>query len=619
MVVNSKTIATMKNLFTRLMLVAVAAMGIMACQTEPEIIFVPEAKDVVMTITAGMDDTRTWIDETNYKVQWSEGDKLKVFQNTTAATSKEAVIDADGNAKFTVAFAEDPESVDFTYNAVYPVSSWVDNNNTIMENMKLIIPAAQNPMVESFDPNADLLIAKPINTSEQAESLNMQFKRMVALGKMSLVLPEEATTISEVVFSAIAATDVDPKIVAGRNRVDIITGTVVTEGYYGATNTLTLSYENVPASTPVYFTCNPFELVSGEKFSVKVVCNNGTYTREVIIPDSRSLIFSIGDLTTFSVNLTTDDTIFDELVVDTTGYSYKRITSSADLTDGEYIIAALSGDTYYALPSTTTIKSNKIGGERLTVANNEVLSANATGKVWTINKSNSGYTIYNGTKYLCYTSSTNIGVDDTADSWIPSFEGQGWKMIAEETAEGIAAVGTTERCLLFSKGSINKFGGYAVSNYTNDSYAPIQLFKKMAEGETISATLSFASKDQRTYFDLEKQIWEQNGITFTNNMASGNTYLSDIANPVRLYKDSEVVIAAPGYGYITQIVFDCDDTNDDADYMTALKNYITTGTVSVSGDKVTVTFGGLSNTGTYTIDKLSSQVRLDSLTIYYIR
>jgi hypothetical protein len=137
------------------------------------------------------------------------------------------------------------------------------------------------------------------------------------------------------------------------------------------------------------------------------------------------------------------------------------------------------------------------------------------------------------------------------------------------------------------------------------------------EVETISATLSFADEAYRTEYDSEHQIWYQNGITFTNNKNDTTTNVAPYYNPVRLYKDSEVVIAAPGYSYNTQIVFDC-DSGKNGKYVTNLINSITRGTVSVSGDKVTVTFGGLSNTGTYIIESLSGEVRLDSLTIYYL-
>ena len=73
----------MKKMFRNLMLVAVAAMAFAACEKEG----VQESvrpQEVAMTIIADMDETRTWIDEANSKVQWSEGDKIKVIENGAA-------------------------------------------------------------------------------------------------------------------------------------------------------------------------------------------------------------------------------------------------------------------------------------------------------------------------------------------------------------------------------------------------------------------------------------------------------------------------------------------------------------------------------------------------------
>ena len=64
-----------------LMLIAVAAMGFASCQNEG-IEEVTRPQEVVMTITAEADETRTAIDETNKTVKWSAGDQLKVIENS---------------------------------------------------------------------------------------------------------------------------------------------------------------------------------------------------------------------------------------------------------------------------------------------------------------------------------------------------------------------------------------------------------------------------------------------------------------------------------------------------------------------------------------------------------
>ena len=85
------------------------------------------------------------------------------------------------------------------------------------------------------------------------------------------------------------------------------------------------------------------------------------------------------------------------------------------------------------------------------------------------------------------------------------------------------------------------------------------------QAETATATLSFADKAQRTSYSTTQQVWEQNGITFTNNKNSSQTNVGDYANPVRLYANSEIVIE---FGQnMTKIKFTCGSS----DYATALK------------------------------------------------
>ena len=126
------------------------------------------------------------------------------------------------------------------------------------------------------------------------------------------------------------------------------------------------------------------------------------------------------------------------------------------------------------------------------------------------------------------------------------------------------------------------------------------------------ATLSFANKAQRTSFSTTQQVWSQNGITFTNDKSASTTNVADYANPARLYAGSKVLVECSS-GNITKIVFDCNSSS----YATALKNSIgTTATTSVSSDKVTVTLDGTTNS--FTIAKLTAQVRIDALTVTYV-
>ena len=128
-------------------------------------------------------------------------------------------------------------------------------------------------------------------------------------------------------------------------------------------------------------------------------------------------------------------------------------------------------------------------------------------------------------------------------------------------------------------------------------------------------TLTFDNTSKRIEYSTSKQVWTENGITFTNNKSSSTSNVADYAKPVRLYASSNVVLAVEG-GKITKIVFDCNS----ASYATALKNSIGTvngATVTVSSDKVTVTFND--SVESFTIAKLTAQVRMDSITVTYTK
>lgn len=125
----------------------------------------------------------------------------------------------------------------------------------------------------------------------------------------------------------------------------------------------------------------------------------------------------------------------------------------------------------------------------------------------------------------------------------------------------------------------------------------------------IDINISFADKAKRTEFDTSKQVWVENGITVTNNKADSSNNVADYAKPARFYASSELVVEAAN---ITKIVFDCNNSS----YANALKNSIIGYNVTVSSDKVTVEFATPVNS--FTIAKLSGQVRMDSITVTYI-
>ena len=127
-------------------------------------------------------------------------------------------------------------------------------------------------------------------------------------------------------------------------------------------------------------------------------------------------------------------------------------------------------------------------------------------------------------------------------------------------------------------------------------------------GTPSEATLSFASTAQRTEFSTTQQVWEQNGIVFTNTKTSGSSNIADYSNPVRLYAKSSFSVEAPGN--ITKIVVTCASSS----HATALKNSVGA-EATASGSTVTIT--PTSSSVTYAVASLTAQVQMSSITVSY--
>ena len=126
-----------------------------------------------------------------------------------------------------------------------------------------------------------------------------------------------------------------------------------------------------------------------------------------------------------------------------------------------------------------------------------------------------------------------------------------------------------------------------------------------------AATLTFDDKAKCTSSSASQQVWEENGIVFTNDKAASSTNVAVYA-PVRLYASSAITVKC-SLGNIAQIEFICDTYKNT--YPADLQKSIGA-EATVSGTKVTVTPTATSDT--YEVKKLAAQVRLKSVTVTYV-
>ena len=225
----------------------------------------------------------------------------------------------------------------------------------------------------------------------------------------------------------------------------------------------------------------------------------------------------------------------------------------------------------------------------------------------------SGATYVSNTATLVVSGGQAIAAGQSAKFYAaikPFTAAAGSDLTIKVSAKSVTGTGAHEQDLtlksdvVFSAGKIKP----VKVNYTTVIEKP-----EVGEGEEVTATLSFANKAQRTTFTTSQQVWEQNGIVFTNNKGASTSNVADYAAPARCYKSSSIEVTAPGK--ISNIVFDANNTT----YASALKTSFGTvsgATVSVSSDKVTITYS--TPVDKVSIAKLSEQVRLDALTVIYI-
>lgn len=386
----------MKKHFTFLSVITVAVL-LASCTVEFENYQagpVPSPKTITLTVDAEVEcddsgDTKTVVDGSTIK--WStSGEKISVYEKATTAgdvamVSKASNVGSTTDSYVTMSFSvslAEKTADNFTYYGSYPSSANVSTNST-QAKANLETKNAQTPSASSFDPSADLMISKSVdNDDEQATSLSMQFARVVAIGKMTITNLPVDEYISKVSFSA---NDGSAVTLAGRTNYDLDTATPVTD--YGDAlakteidlNVSALSAKAYSSSMDVWFTCYPFELGEGNSFTVVVEAGPYQVSRTVTIPSARSLAFTAGKVSRFSVNMSAGDVAMQQ----------PWVLYSGAFTAGDYLIVS-SNQAMIA-----GITSDRFQYTGVTANANGEIFTNRTDVVWRAAASSTYWTLYN--------------------------------------------------------------------------------------------------------------------------------------------------------------------------------------------------------------------------------
>lgn len=498
----------MKNLFKTMMLVAVAAMGFTACSNEAfEEVNPAIEKGFSLTISAEKpaleSDTRT--EFVDGSVIWTKGDKVRMsylqgetWSNYYASNEAESEDDFK-TATFTFNNSlkvDESLTGAYTFYAGYPNDKLngdktyapVDDAVSVEVLTEQVMPKA-----DTFDAKADIMVGVSEEYAEwpEEEVVALQFHRLVAHGCVTLkgLKAENGELIKTVKFTA-------PENVklTGEGSVNFVEQTMTAL----SDNTVTVA---MPANTAananvdVWFCSAPATIASGENLTVEVETTRGTYTR-TITANPNGIKFLQNRYNTLGINMA--DAVFEAAAVSET--VYKQITSMAELTSGEYVIAGLYNSSYY--PMLAKFTSGKITAKSTIIVNNgQITEADAEGYVVTLAVSTDGISISDGTYYLDWKSSTDFKTSSTtAAYWTATYVSDMFKIIDNDT----------DRAILWQYNSGNsRFAPYATSNFTANGYSGLYLFKKTTGeggGETPEPTPVLATPTSLNANAVEKDV-----------------------------------------------------------------------------------------------------------------
>lgn len=277
-------------------LVAVAAMGLTACQNDYEEQI--EAKDkVVVSFLADAAEGRTSVNtEGDAPVfAWDDAESFAVLEQTdklAVATDVNFSKKENGSAEITAAFDYYEYADGYKYVAVYPEAGYVSGD---FAEATLTLPAEQTMVAGSYDPAADLMVSKVVATDVQPTEIQpLRFTRLAAVAKMSFRGIADGEKVESVTFTA------EGKTIAGNLTASLETPYEFTVAE-GGSNSVTVKAAGEDA---VYFTLLPTTLEAGESYTVTVITDKKIYVKEGIIAEGKTLQFAAGMVTRFGVDLT---------------------------------------------------------------------------------------------------------------------------------------------------------------------------------------------------------------------------------------------------------------------------------------------------------------------------
>ena len=466
-----------------------AALLLAGCQKENiNVVETAEATHTVVFTAEKMVETKTAIaSEENGMVsyKWIAGDNARMYITESYVNGSTTVVNSgtvesmtlsndDKTAEFTVTFSGNEPTGNITYRAVYG-GSFSDDHNPL-------IPAAQSPRADSFDPNADVMVGV-VNRSTRDEnptSIRFNMERKVSVNKMTLKGLTSGEVVKSVTFESNKTHSTYFLLSDGTN------GSYDTDAA-NCSNKLTFTFtaNNTVSSGefPVYFTTAP---VTDATFTVTVVTNRHRYSKT----STKTISFNLGQVRRFGVTLPEGEVL--------------------DSVEGDYLIGSYVGGKWYVM--TPTMATNKffpglnteITEETSTIEYSDFAGITGIDNcIWRIEAYGEGYSIRstNTNDYLYYSPGISPSIEAETNSELS--EHTCFNVTIDNKLASIQSRENTQWVLMYnSNGSSNRFAFYKGTQ--NDIYL-IPVYNDGLQSVTLTFAESQINTDLNDYTSVSGQ------------------------------------------------------------------------------------------------------------------
>ncbi len=350
----------MKKIFTKLMLLAVAAAALVSCDKNfEEQTFGGELTQTVTLSAEKPAEVRTQlVDGVPY---WSAGDKIGVYTTEENLESEYYLTNDSKEATLTTTFTG-TTALSETIFVFYPSMGYGTTLET-GKGAKTLIPATQKPTATSFDGAADIMFAKPVTLDAEGKQLSdLEFARLGAIVKV--VLKDKTGNLANQHISALTMTAATN--LTGRVYLDVV-NQKLGELYYGQAKSVTAEYTDatqyeVNGTNATYVIVYPQTLKSGSKLTIEAATEGYAISKEITLAEDIAL--ESGKVTTLNVSLAAENVVKEETglalsfeddfswVTGTSTTAYSSITSAFPKKDGAAMYSAVS----YVYPETKQVK-----------------------------------------------------------------------------------------------------------------------------------------------------------------------------------------------------------------------------------------------------------------------